>query len=85
MIDLGTKKLQKISDSFSTQEFFCLQKDSPISIFDIQKKQISWKAKNLPNDELDLQVPIWDIDVGQSKKNENLFYVSTSYGEVKIK
>jgi hypothetical protein len=36
----------------------------------------------LPNDELDLKVPIWDIDVAQVKTKENIFYTSTAFGEV---
>ncbi len=44
-------------------------KDQLLQIWDIndqkqiQSKKPKWMAKNLPNDELDLKIPIWDTDV----------------------
>jgi|688.fasta_scaffold1709751_1 hypothetical protein len=31
-------------------------------IYDINKVVVSWRGKNVPNDYLDLQVPINDVD-----------------------
>lgn len=76
-----SNKLQTIKNNRNQLEFFCLFKDSPIQIYDINGKQV-WKAKNLPHDELDLKVNMWDTDVVQLKSNPNHFYVSTAYGEV---
>lgn len=81
--EIKTKKLQTIKDSNITQEFFCLFKDSPFSIYDLDRNEITWKAKNLPNDELDLQVPIFDIDLAHSKSNPNHFYTATAYGDIR--
>jgi hypothetical protein len=82
-VDLSTKHLQKISNSTVTQDIFCLFKDTPVSIFDLEKRSITWKAKNLPNDELDLRVPIYDVDIAQAKDNANVFYTATGHGEIR--
>ena len=81
--EIKTKQLQMIKDSHTTQEFFCLFKQSPVSIYNLDRNEITWKAKNLPNDELDLQVPIYDIDVAHSKSNPNQFYTATAFGEIR--
>ena len=40
-----------------------------------------WQARNLPNDELDLQIPIFDTDA--SFLDQNHIVVTTAYGEVR--
>ncbi len=40
-----------------------------------------WQARNLPNDELDLQIPIYDTDI--CHLNENFICVTTGYGDVR--
>jgi hypothetical protein len=82
-ISIKTNKLQTIKNSVNTNEIFCLYKDSPLCIFNLEKSQVSWKAKNLPNDELDLVVPMWDTDVVTSQKNNLLIYTSTAFGEIR--
>jgi ribosome biogenesis protein NSA1 len=82
-IPIKTNKLQVIKNSVNTNEIFCLFKDSPLCIFNLEKNQVSWKAKNLPNDELDLVVPMWDTDVVTSQKNNLLIYTSTAFGEIR--
>ena len=82
-VEIKTKKLQTVRDGQSTQEVFCLFKDTPISIFDLEKSDFSWRAKNVPNDELNLRVPIFDVDVAFSAQNNNVFHVSTGYGEIR--
>jgi hypothetical protein len=80
--DLGTKGLQKIVSSSVTQDVFLLFKDTPVSIFDLESKKVTWRAKNLPNDELDLKVPIYDVDLAQTK-NSNVFFTATAYGDIR--
>jgi hypothetical protein len=81
--EIKTKKLEAIKDSHITQEFFCLFKQSPIAIYSLDTNDVIWKAKNLPNDEFDLQIPIYDIDVAHSKSNPNQFYTATAFGEIR--
>ena len=40
-----------------------------------------WQARNLPNDELDLQIPIWDTNL--CFINANSLAVTTAYGDVR--
>ena len=40
-----------------------------------------WQAKNVPNDELDLQVPIWDTDICYYENGK--MAVCTAYGDVR--
>ena len=57
-------------------------KDTLLQLWDIndQKKPV-WQARNLPNDELDLQIPIYDTDI--CHLNEHLICVTTGYGDVR--
>ncbi len=32
---------------------------------------------------MDLKVPIWDVDLANSKNNTNIFYTATAYGEIR--
>eukprot|EP00340_Litonotus_pictus_P008957 CAMPEP_0170518546 /NCGR_PEP_ID=MMETSP0209-20121228/4212_1 /TAXON_ID=665100 ORGANISM="Litonotus pictus, Strain P1" /NCGR_SAMPLE_ID=MMETSP0209 /ASSEMBLY_ACC=CAM_ASM_000301 /LENGTH=303 /DNA_ID=CAMNT_0010804147 /DNA_START=79 /DNA_END=990 /DNA_ORIENTATION=- len=64
-------------------KFFCLYQEVPIRIFDLNKEDFSFRSKNVPNDELDLKVPIWDTDVVQDRNSETVFYVSTGYGKIR--
>ena len=34
--------------------------DNDVKIYDIQKRELIWKAKNLQNDKLDLKIPEFD-------------------------
>jgi hypothetical protein len=82
-VEIKTQKLQTIKDGQSTQEVFCLFKDTPISIFNLEKNDFSWRAKNVPNDELNLRIPIYDVDVAFSASNNNVFHTATAYGEIR--
>lgn len=77
------KSLYKISPCASSHEFYLLHNSVPMKIYDINKSSISFKSRNLPNDELDLQVPIYDTDVCEDTKNYNIFYISTEYGSIR--
>ena len=82
-IDIKTQKLELIKDGQTTQEIFCLFRGTPVSIFNLEKSEFTWRSKNVPNDEFNLKVPIWDVDVAFSEKNPNLFYTATAYGEIR--
>jgi ribosome biogenesis protein NSA1 len=47
----------------------------------MDKTKPKWQARNLSNDELDLQIPIWDTDICYLS-NSNVCAV-TAYGEVR--
>lgn len=82
-LDTDTVKLQCIRDAPSTQEIFCLYRDNPIKIFDLERGKMTWSAKNVPNNEYDIKQGMFDTDVAYSKQNPNLFYTSTAYGEIR--
>lgn len=81
--DTELKNLFCLKNSFVENEIFCLSKKSPLQVYDINQNKITWKSKNVPHDELDLMVPIWDTDLTQNKSNSNVFYTSTAYGNVR--
>ena len=67
-----------------------LSKDTSIQIWDIdnQTKESTtplWSAKNVPNDELDLQVPMYDTSMVQCSSDPigRVLAVSTAYGEIR--
>ncbi len=80
--ETGIKNLFALENSSQPNEIFCLNKRTSLQIYDSVTNKICWKSKNLPNDELDLMVPIWDTDLAQNKSNHNLFYTSTAFGNV---
>ena len=63
---------------------YALYKNSPLVLYNIQEKKIEFKGKNLPNDELNLSIPIYDTDIIEVKNNPRLNYVSTAYGEIRL-
>lgn len=82
-VDIKTQKMQQIKDASSSQEIFVLFKDTPVSVYDLEKTEFSWRAKNVPNDEFNLKVPIWDVDVAQ-RSSGNIFYTATAFGEIRV-
>ena len=48
-----------------------------------QSKEPLWKAKNVPNDELDLQVPIFDTGLVTCEASERILAVCTGSGELR--
>lgn len=80
--ETGIKNLFSIKNSSIQNEIFCLNKKSTLQVYDYEQNKITWKSKNVPNDELDLMVPIWDTDLTQNKTNPNVFYTSTAFGNV---
>lgn len=69
---------------YQSGELFSVFKNAPFSIYDINANKVSFKAKNLPHDELDLKVSMWDTDIVNLSNNPNAIYTSTAYGEVII-
>ena len=63
---------------------YALYKNSPLVLYNIQEKKIEFKGKNLPNDGLNLSIPIYDTDIIEVKNNPRLNYVSTAYGEIRL-
>ena len=63
---------------------YALYKNSSLVLYNIQEKKIEFKGKNLPNDELNLSIPIYDTDIIEVKNNPRLNYVSTAYGEIRL-
>lgn len=55
---------------------------------DSNSKNPLWKAKNVPNDELDLTVPIYDTGMASLKDKSGIegrvLAVSTAYGQVRL-
>ena len=77
--------LKRVSNSFFNKEsVYSLYKNSPLVLYNIQNQKIEFKGKNLPNDELNLRIPMYDTDVVEVKNNPRLNYVSTAYGEIRL-
>jgi WD40 repeat protein len=68
---------------FKPEEVAVGFKDTLLQLWDMSKKgsQASWQARNLPNDELDLQIPIFDTDI--SFLDANHIVATTGYGEIR--
>ena len=77
--------LKRVANSFFNKEcVYSLYKNSPLVLYNIQNQKIEFKGKNLPNDELNLRIPMYDTDVVEVKNNPRLNYVSTAYGEIRL-
>lgn len=50
------------------------------SVWSVETGQATWRARNLPNDELDLQVPIWLTDLSTAQDSPKL--LATGHGFV---
>ena len=77
-------KLNKIVNSFNENNFYLLYQNKTLLSYDLIKNKIDFTAKNLPNDELSLKIPIYDSDLIEIQNNPRLFYVSTGYGEIRM-
>ena len=74
--------VESIKSLTQTDEMFSLYKEIPLKIWDLNKQVVSFSSKNVSNDELDLKVPIWDVDVVE-EIGSNIFYVCTGYGKIR--
>ena len=77
--------LKGVSNSVYNKDcIYSLYKNSPLVLYNIQEEKIEFKGKNLPNDELNLVIPMYDTDIVEVKNNPRLNYVSTAYGEIRL-
>lgn len=59
-------------------------KDQLLQIWDVETATKTWSAKNLPNDHLDLKIPIWDTDMEWlSKSNTYSLATCSAYCDVR--
>jgi WD40 repeat protein len=56
-------------------------KNLDLKIWDIETRQTTFKAKNVPNDSLDIAVPIWITDA--SWNNDGIVFTSTAYNQIR--
>ena len=78
-------KLSGVSDSiYNKDSVYLLYRNTPLVLYNIEEKKIEFKGKNLPNDELNLKIPIHDTDIVEVKNNPRLNYVSTAFGEIRL-
>ena len=78
-------KLKNISNSiYNSDSVYTLYQNSPFVLYNIQEQKIEFKAKNLPNDEFNLVIPMHDTDIVEVKNNPRLNYVSTADGDIRL-
>lgn len=59
-------------------------KDQVVQLWDITTSKQLWTGKNLPNDHLDLKIPIWDTDLcWLSRSNTYSLAACTAYSDVR--
>eukprot|EP01017_Pseudomicrothorax_dubius_P008790 TRINITY_DN12910_c0_g1_i1.p1 TRINITY_DN12910_c0_g1~~TRINITY_DN12910_c0_g1_i1.p1 ORF type:complete len:282 (+),score=73.03 TRINITY_DN12910_c0_g1_i1:63-848(+) len=61
-----------------------LAKEANPQILNFDTGKVVWKAKNVPNDYLDLKVPVHDLDAVFHHNAPNTFYTSTAYNKVRL-
>ncbi len=82
-ITLGGSKCNGAVQCWSDENKFAVFSDSYLlSVWNINDKKCTWKAKNLPNDYLNLTIPINDLDCKFDKCNPYRLFTSTAHGEV---
>ena len=78
-------KLRGIANSlYNTDSAYILYQNNPFILYNINQQKIEFKGKNLPNDELNLRIPMHDMDIVEVKNNPRLNYISTAYGEIRL-
>ena len=78
-------KLRGIANSlYNTDSAYLLYQNNPFILYNINQQKIEFKGKNLPNDELNLRIPMHDMDIVEVKNNPRLNYISTAYGEIRL-
>lgn len=60
-----------------------LSKGTTVQVWDINTSKQTYQAKNVPHDELDLEVPIFDTGLAFTDDSKNLAAVCTGYGAVR--
>ena len=78
-------KLNTVVNSFyNSESVYALYENTPMLLFNVEQKKIEFKAKNLPHDELNLKIPIYDTCAVEVKSNPRNVYVSTGYGDIRL-
>jgi len=72
------------NSAYNRDCIYSLYKNSLLVLYNIQEEKIEFKGKNLPNDELNLIIPMYDTGIVEIKNNPRLNYVSTAYGEMRL-
>lgn len=60
-----------------------LSKGTTIQVWDVNTSKQTYQAKNVPHDELDLEVPIFDTGLTFTDSSKNTVAVCTGYGAVR--
>ena len=78
-------KLRGVANSiYNTDSVYLLYQNNPFILYNINEQKIEFKGKNLPNDELNLRIPMHDMDIVEVKNNPRLNYISTAFGEIRL-
>lgn len=82
-IETSSYRTNKEREKGIVENVICLYENAPLALYDITAKQFSWKAKNVPNDELGLVIPMHDTNACQLDTNPSVIYASTAYGDIR--
>ena len=78
-------KLNTVVNSvYNCESVYTLYENMPMMLFNVEQKKTEFKAKNLPHDELNLKIPIYDTSACEVKSNPRNVYVSTGYGDIRM-
>ena len=78
-------KLNTVVNSlYNCESVYALYENIPMVLFNVEQKKLEFKAKNLPHDELNLKIPIYDTSAVEVKSNPRNVYVATGYGDIRL-
>jgi ribosome biogenesis protein NSA1 len=60
-------------------------READLTVWDLERGESSFKARNLPNDNLDLAVPIWTTDVQWVPQQPNQLLTSTGFVQFRLR
>lgn len=73
-----TKMLHRAGSEYLFLGQFCPQ------VYDIETKKCTWKSKNVPNDQDDLEVPLFDTDGSFLPNSDRKFVTSHAHGKLRL-
>lgn len=75
------REVEKMDYSFDQDRMLVLGGKGLLAhVYDVEKEAVFWKARNVPHDNLDLPVPMWDTDGCWSNANHGqVFAACTAY------
>ena len=65
------------------EKIIALSKGTTLQVWDINTSKQTYQAKNVPNDELDLEVPIFDTGLTFTDNSKHVAAVCTGSGAVR--